>query len=374
MPFESIKKHPERGSWKLKFIDRYVGIPMVYVLGLCRGRRREKPASIKRIALLKTAGIGDTIILSGAIRDIRKQLPDAKITLVCGRNNLETAELIRGIDTIVALNIGNIFECIGKIRRLGYFDAWLDFGPWPRFNGIISHFAPARYKVGFRTRGQYRHYVYDKFVDHIDHVPNFHELMNYRNIIREIGVAGESLPQIEVENGDVRGADRRIAIHIFPGGSRSYLKEWPQAYWIGLINRLTDKNYDLFLTGGDNDVEGLEKIRREVKDPDRVSIVAGKYSLRETASLLKASRLVISVDTGTMHLASAMNCNLISIHGPTSPERWGPLGSNSTPIKTGLACAPCIDFGFDSDCGDNVCMHSITPDTVIDECKKIIQA
>jgi len=368
----TVKKHPERGSRKLKFIDRYVGIPLVYVLGLFRGRSRKKPTSIKRIALLKTAGIGDTVILSGAIRNIRRQVPEAGITLVCGKNNFETAELIPEIDSIVQLNIANIFECIRIVRELGHFDAWLDFGPWPRFNSLISFFALARYKVGFRTKGQYRHYVYDKFVDHVDHVPDFHELMNYRNIIREIGVSGESLPRISVGSADMKVKNDRIAIHIFPGGSRSYLKEWPRSHWIELMNRFTDKNYNLFLTGGINDVEGLEEIKRKAEDPERITITAGKHSLRETALLLKTSKLVVSVDTGTIHLASALGCKLVSIHGPTSPGRWGPLDENSRPVKTDRPCAPCIDLGFDSDCRDNVCMRGIMPESVLEKCREFI--
>lgn len=366
------KRHPERGSKKLKILDRYIGIPLVCILGLFHKKAGGRPSTMKRVALLKTAGIGDTIILSGVIRDMRRKLPDAEVTLVCGKNNYETAGLIREVDNIVRLDIKNIVESIRSVRRLGEFDAWLDFGPWPRYNAVVSFFALARYKVGFKTKGQHRHYVYDTAVDHADHVPDFHELENYRNIVKEIGIACESLPRVEIDTKDMQIANDRVAIHIYPGGSRSYLKEWPEGHWIDLMNWFIGRRFNICLTGGIEDADGLERIRGRVENPDSVSIAAGKYSLKETASLLAASRLVIGTDTGTMHLASALGCDTISIHGPTSPERWGALGEKSRRIKTGCACAPCIDFGFDSRCRDNRCMQGIPSEAVIEECRKIL--
>lgn len=349
-----------------------MGIPAVWILGIFHRKKDTPPTEFKRIALLKTAGIGDTIILSGVIADIRNTFPDYEITLICGQNNYEISMMIGGVDNVVNLKISNFIKSIKRVRSLGHFDAWLDFGPWPRFNSIITHFADAAYKVGFKTTGQYRHYIYDKPVAHIDHVPNHHELLNYRNIVREIGVINSSLPSISLDAPIEKVESHRVAVHIFPGGSRSHLKEWPTENWIKLLDWFTDGNYDVYLTGGKGDVEGLKQIRDRTRNPERISIVAGKYSLKETAQLLRTSKLVISVDTGIMHLASALDCNLISLHGPTSLDRWGPLSKKAIPIKGTCECSPCIDFGFDSNCRDNKCMRSIEPDLVIKKCREVL--
>jgi len=88
--------------------------------------------------------------------------------------------------------------------------------------------------------------------------------------------------------------------------------------------------------------------------------MAGKLSLEQTAQTINNAKLSISIDTGIMHLASVLNCNLIAIHGPTSPKRWGPLSSKAHFVYLNKSCSPCISLGFESKCTNNICMTDIT--------------
>ena len=159
---------------------------------------------------------------------------------------------------------------------------------------------------------------------------------------------------------------------MFPGGSRSYLKEWPDANWIEIIDQLTAHHYEVFLTGAKIDREKAEQIKAQIANRGSVNIVAGTLDLKQTAELLKSSMLVISVDTGIMHLASALGCNLIALHGPTSVKRWGPLAANAISLQSGLQCSPCLNLGFESRCQTNSCMKSITTTALMDAIKKIV--
>ncbi len=364
------KYNNERGSKLLKFLDRYFGIPVIFTLGFFK-RRRKKPRLIEKIALLKTAAIGDTVLLSAIIRDINESMPQAKITFFTGSSNYEIAKIIAETFfnvNVIKLPIKNPFNAISIIKQYE-FDAWLDFGPWPRLNALFSYFADAKFKVGFKTKNQYRHYIYDVAVEHSDKI---HELFNYKNILEQINVENNNFPQIKID-ANVKRDKKLIVIHMFPGGSRSYLKEWPETYWVQLIDYLTSKKYFVALTGAKVDRSRALRIYDLCKREDFINVVAGELSLRDVILLLSKSSLVVSVDTGIMHLASALNCNLVALHGPTSFKRWGPLNENSVAIQSPLKCSPCLNLGFEYGCNENRCMKAISVDTVIEIIENFIE-
>jgi len=352
-----------RGNVFLRFLDKYLGIPLVFMLGQVK-KIRKKPRLVKKIALLKTAGIGDTVLLSAIVKDIKDELPDSEVYLFVGPNNYEIAtiisELFAGI-TIIELPMRNPIRAISLVRRYT-FDVWLDFGSWPRINALLSYFSDAKFKVGFKTKGQYRHYVYDVAVEHNSEL---HELFNYKKILEEINIRGSNLPSINVEE-EIEKNERWVVVHMFPAGVKRYLKEWPEFCWVELIDYLTKKGYCVVLTGSKVDKDRALRVYRRCKEKDSIKVVAGDLSLKEVVFLLKKSYLVVSVNTGIMHLASALNCNLVALHGPTSPVRWGPLNSNSVVIQSPLVCSPCLNLGFEYGCSENRCMRSISVGAVIE--------
>ena len=366
----SKKYNSERGSELLKFLDRYLGIPVIFTLGVFR-RKRKKPQLIEKIALLKTAAIGDTVLLSAVIRDIKERLSNARITFFTGSSNYEIAKIIAetfsNVD-VIKLPIKNPLSAISIIKQYE-FDVWLDFGTWPRLNALFSHFANAKFKVGFKTKNQYRHYIYDVVVEHSNGI---HEVFNYKNILKQINIEGTNLPRIEL-GVNIKRNDKLIVIHMFPGGSKSYLKEWSETYWVQLINYLTSKGYFVALTGAKVDRNRALHIYNLCNKKNLISVVAGKLSLRDVIFLLKKSSLVVSVDTGIMHLASALNCNLVALHGPTSCRRWGPLNKNSIAIQSPLECSPCLNLGFEYGCDENRCMKAISVNTVIEAVKNFLK-
>jgi ADP-heptose:LPS heptosyltransferase len=362
-----MKHNHERGNSKLRFLDRYIGIPTIFALSLLKKRSKTRPDSIKKVAFLKTAGIGDTVLLSAIVKDFKDAYPLVQLTFFVASNNYETAHLISGIDRIIKLPAIKPLECMHIIKESGEYDVWVDFGPWPRLNALLSFFPNAHFKVGFKTKGQYRHYIYDVTAEHFAHL---HELDNYKNLLKLLGVECNNLPCIHIQASQC--IDNRITIHMFPGGYKSYLKEWPDANWIEIINQLTAHHYEIFLTGAKIDRKKAEQIKAQIANTGSVNIVAGTFNLKQTAELLKSSALVISVNTGIMHLASALGCNLIALHGPTSVKRWGPLGANTISLQSDLRCSPCLSLGFEYQCQTNSCMKSITTTTLMDAINKFV--
>jgi ADP-heptose:LPS heptosyltransferase len=357
----------ERGSWLLKTLDRIAGIPLVMVLGLLRARNVVVPPAIESIGLLKTAAIGDVVLLSAVVQDLREAFPAAVITLILGSNNAEAGNLSVGVDRVIALPVKRPLRAVREVRRSGRYDVWIDFGQWPRLDAILSSLAKARVKIGFRTPGQFRHFAYDVRVDHSNQK---HELDNYRGLIEPLGIRGHHRPEIRV---DSETADtKRVVVHMFAGGTKPHLKEWPEPFWRDVIGWLVNNGYEVFLTGAMPDRERAESLRRRIGLNFPVRNAAGQYSLGDLARLLKSSALLITVNTGIMHLGAAVGCPLIALNGPTSSKRWGPLSERAVSIQSPLHCSPCLNLGFDYGCPVNDCMKAIPAQQVMEQARRIL--
>lgn len=192
------KYNSERGSKLLKFVDRYIGVLLVFLLGLIR-KKRELPKQIENIALLKSAAIGDTVLLTAIISDIQEFDKNMKITLFTGSSNYEFAKIIQKQFSnleVIKLPIKNPFKAI-KIIRQKKIDVFIDFDSQPRLNSILAFFSNSDFKIGFKTKDQFRHYVYDKDIEHSN---SLHEVYNYKNLIKYIGIDKNNLPFIQIDS------------------------------------------------------------------------------------------------------------------------------------------------------------------------------
>lgn len=83
---------------------------------------------------------------------------------------------------------------------------------------------------------------------------------------------------------------------------------------------------------------------------------------------------MVSVDTGIMHMASALGCRLVALHGPTSAKRWGPLNPTSTAVQSAYSREPWIQLGFEGPRAGDACMRCITVDQVHDALDRVLSA
>jgi heptosyltransferase I len=355
-----------RGNVLLKKLDRYVGIPVLKLLSLFH-TKKNCPKSIERVAILLTPAIGDTILAQTLLRDIKHYDPFVHITLYLPENMLETANLIGYSDEIIPLNYSAIAQAIRTIRQKEY-DVFIDTGQWTRLSAIFTLLAKAKHTRGFETAGQYRHYGFDEAVHHNDAV---HEIINLKNLQWAHFNKDANFPSIEFKNSPVVDA-KRVVIHTKPGGVKSHLKEWDSKNWVAVIKYLISKGMTVYLTGSKDDASSLQGLISQCGS-DNVINASGK-SLTETAQLIRNSFLMISVNTGIMHLAAAVGCNLIALHGPTNFLRWGPLNKNSIVIQSAYYSAPCLNLGFEYACKDRTgeCMKMISKQAVIEAIDKFL--
>lgn len=325
-----------RGRKLLRWLDAWIGIPMVFVMGLFK-RRRPLPAAPKNVAVLRTVGIGDTVLLSGIVQGLLSAYPGVRLTVFTGSSNAAMARLIPGV-RVVELPITSPWQCLRMIRQEEY-DLMIDFGPWPRVDALLTGLSRSKCVAGFRTTGKHRSKLFDITVDFST---SQHEYDNYRNLAAACGIQIHQWPAMQAESKQL--SSPTIAIHMFPGGLQAALRRWPRQRWVETIDYLHSRGWRVLLTGASVDRLETETVRSLVTCPDQVDLAAG-CSLTETMSLLAACGGVISVDTGIMHISAALGCKLISLHGPTPTRRWGPLTDNGISLSPSASCRQCGNLG-----------------------------
>ena len=344
-----------RGSARLRALDETVGIGLLALVGAVR-RRRPRVSAPQRIGLMKTAGIGDMILLAAIARDVIDAFPEAEVVIFAGPENRDVARLVEGART-VELPTAKPWATI-PLLRAQRLDVLVDFGQWTRLEGLYCAFSRARWTVGFRTDGQRRHYAYDATVEHSDAV---HELENYRHLIATLGVQSRSDPHFAPTADVPLPPEPYVVFHLWPGGFRSELREWPQERWRELAREFIDRDVAVVLTGGPGDVARTDAFVGVCADlGPRLVSVAGRYRVGQMVDVLARAQCVVSVNTGVMHLAAAVGTPTIALNGPTSSMRWGPVGPDVVCVDSDLEGCGFLDLGFEYDGRRTDCMAGIS--------------
>ena len=156
-------------------------------------------------------------------------------------------------------------------------------------------------------------------------------------------------------------------------GARWDNKRWPAEHFATLIRELEKKfpAARFAILGGKDDQSLGEKIAAAA--PEKCLNLCGKTSLPEMIEWVRRCDLLITNDTGPMHVAAALGKPLLALFGPTAPARTGPYGQLQNVLRLELPCSPCMK----SDCHfaqPNECLRALTPDAVLQRASAILSA
>lgn len=208
--------------------------------------------------------------------------------------------------------------------------------------------------------------------------PDMHALERYLCIARYLGATNLVWNgQISIHNtdktyvncllGEIGGNSTLAAVNPI---AKWDSKLWESHKFTSLADRIKEKlGAEVIFTGSESDKAVIDNILSGMKT--RALNLAGKTTLRELAYLYQKCAIVISTDTGPMHVAAAVGSPVIvAIFGPTSPSKTGPYGVKHRVIRAGLECSPC----FKKRCNDMSCMKKITVEMVFEAVKEVISA
>jgi heptosyltransferase I len=139
-------------------------------------------------------------------------------------------------------------------------------------------------------------------------------------------------------------------------------KLWLNDRFAALADRLVRAHdLDVVFTGGPGDRETIADIR--AKMTEKAADFSGRTTLTMLAALYQQAALLVTTDTGPMHLAAAVDTRVVALFGPTAPWRTGPFGKGHTVIRTAPPCSPC--FKRQCDVHQCRCMRDITVEMVL---------
>ncbi len=153
-----------------------------------------------------------------------------------------------------------------------------------------------------------------------------------------------------------------------PGAAYGPAKKWPLSYFRKLAEWLSKEGYPVLIVGGPKEIEEGEILSEGLNG---VYNLCGKTEITLLAGIFKLSSLLISNDSGLMHLGAVLRIPQIAIFGSTDPEYTGPLNPKAIILKANLDCSPC----FERTCpkGHYKCLREILPERVYERAKNILQ-
>lgn len=357
----------QRGKPRNRLLDYWIGTPLLNLLATLR-RKRRAPQTVRTLGVMCSPALGDTLLFSAALQDLRVAFPHTTITHICMPQNLAAAEIIPGADRRIIVKLTEPVETIRQIRA-ERFDVLLDFTSWQRLTAFYTLMSGAQYTAGFKTPGQRRSRGYDRTVPHRD---SCHEVENFRGLLRDCGlqqtIETGHTPAVCVDTPEVLPfSDERdvIAFHLWASGQRSWLREWPEERWIELARQLADERTLFVITGAPSDmprtIPFVERMRAEGL---RCEAFISPDGFRTLTAVLRKARLVISVNTGVMHLAAIAGARVVAINGPNRNGRWGPVGPRAVGVEApGQGCGY-LHLGFNFDGQPTDCMERTTVEQV----------
>ena len=334
------------------------------------------------ILIVKLSSIGDVVHTLPSLDALRGAYPESRITWLVEEN---AHDIIKGhpcLDEIIVSRrktwtknlfrtstcLSTVVEILSFIKKLRSreYDLVLDFQGLFK-SGVLTRLSGGKRRVGYNKTRELSYLFLNERVPPYN--PDHHAVERYLDLVRYLDdKVNEPKFLIPLHNKDmerVRGflcdnkIDNDVKIIAVCPGSRWETKLWHQERFGSLCDKIIDKFDAMILFIGDRNDQSMidaitSKMRRHALN------TAGMFNLKELAFLLGSVDLMITTDTGPMHIASAMETPVVAIFGPTAPWRTGPYGNGHTPIKSKVACSPC----FKKKCNTKECMAEITVDHV----------
>ena len=298
-----------------------------------------------KILFINFGGLGDEILFLPTIISVKKQFPEAEITLALEPRSKGIISLTNIIDKTLFADIKGknkyveLFKLLLKIWA-NKFDMVISSGS----NKFISMFLaatliPKRY--GYNS-GKLSEILLTKAVklNKKQYAVNM-----YHDLVRSITEINTELPQIDVEKRQTEA--NTVLIH--PGVSllsvkKGMIKTIPAAKWAEVVEKLADHGKKVILAGGPDDKETIETIEKLVPAKKYVNMYGKTKNLKELAELISGAEKFLCSDSAPLHVAVALGVKTYVIFGSTDDKKLIPLNGKVVPIKANCNCPlqPCL--------------------------------
>lgn len=330
-----------------------------------------------KILIIKLRAIGDVLLSTPVIENLRRAYNSSRIDFLVER---DAEDVVKGnpyVDRVIVLDrkrMSSLGESLNFMKGLreGRYDLTIDLFGNPR-SALLTLCTGAKLRVGYNFRG--RRYAYNLRVE--PRGDRVHEVQFNLDALRKIGVPvltdNPLFPLDDVSKRFARdffksqGLEDGFVIGVSPSGGWS-AKRWPLEYFAELADQLV-KTYGakILLFWGPGELIRVQRLQSFMTER---SWIIPKTTLKQLGALLWRCDLVISNDSGPMHIAAALGTPTTGIFGPTNPQLQGPYGEKHEVVaKEGLLCLGCNKLT----CKTSDCMNLLGPGEVFQVVRRCIE-
>jgi ADP-heptose:LPS heptosyltransferase len=387
--FSHLQLRDRRERWLVGLADAALHLVRPFL-----GRREKPVASESRtsILLLRLERVGDLLMTLDAIAAVRRAAPAAAIDLVVGEWNEALAKLVPGIDRVETMNAGWLARGAAgpspaamARRAWGWrargYDVAINFEGDIRSNVLVG-LSGARRRVGFGMAGGRA-----MLTDCVPFDPSVHTRSNALRLVERafdlpsgsceafrpapnavrLALPDEALARAAALLAGV--ADARTVVVVHAGGGRE-IKQWNLDRFAAVANRLAaSRDAAIVLSGDAGDRALVDAVKADLAPTVRCADLSGRVDLVALAAVLSRANLLVTGDTGPMHLAAALDVPTVAVFGPSDPARWGPFSPRARVVRVSLPCSPCNRIRQPPErCRGHIpdCLAAVSADAVYD--------
>ena len=342
-----------------------------------------------KILIVKTSSIGDVIHTLPALLSLRNCYPDAHIAwlveeaaadLILNHPALNRVLVARRKAWLADLQAGRVLRALRefvkfvRILRDTRYDLVIDFQGLLK-SAIWVFLTKGSRKAGFGRGMEHAELSYVVLNERVPAVDmNQHALERELLLLKGIGVPATGVrydlfvsPEHESEAiallraSGVDEQDKLVAINPM---ARWPTKLWEPRSFAAVADQLEGQGIRVVFTGGAQDRSSIDEICRLMKSKSRR--LDGRTSLKTLATIYRRAELLLTTDSGPMHLAAAVGTTVVALFGPTAPWRTGPYGPGHVVLRAGISCSPCLKKDCRTkDYEKRACMKRLSVDEVV---------
>lgn len=377
------KKRADRLKIAWVLACRFFGNQLIDTLRLLIFRKNERPG---KILVFRTGSVGDSICAMPSVSRIRARFPEAQIHLLTnagkGHRNLVSFEALVApglFDSVI--NYESLpLKKLARLLRAERYDLVIHLSQYEAtLASLLRDMVFFRFITGIRSGWGWQ---FNRVLSFRQTQAKYLTLPNERDrlsaILRKNGIptqTAERFPFNLNEHDRLKVNELlanlplpgRPAIGIVPGAKRPQ-NRWPVAHFAQVVQHFC-RDFDIFLIGGENDMPEIAPLL----EMPRTYSFCGLLSPVQSGLLMQRCLLVLSNDTGPMHLAYAFGVPVVALFSNRDfPNRWYPPGNGQNAVlrAANIPCSICLS----ETCADNICMKAIAPGEVISVMSRTLAA
>ncbi|MFH4512263.1 lipopolysaccharide heptosyltransferase II [Vibrio alginolyticus] len=344
---------------------------------------------MKKILIIGPAWVGDMVMSQSLYIVLKQRHPDSQIDVIAPGWCKPILERMPEIHQAIEMPIGHgEFNLLGRreigksLREKQYDHAYIL--PKSAKSALIPWFANITLRTGWK--GEMRYGLLNDLrpnMKSFQYMVERYVALAYpkAEMVDSNSLGGlETLPRPRLA---INAAEQQATIKKFnlaqdqpiiglcPGAEFGPAKKWPETHYAEVATQMARSGHQIWLFGSQKDLETCNNIRALVPTQfhEGIHVLAGQTSLIEAVDLLAACKTVVANDSGLMHVAAAVGCNVVAVYGSTSPKYTPPLAEKVEIVHTDIDCRPC----FQRECQYKhlKCLTELSPKQVLDSIQKL---